>query len=160
LKSQGKERGEDMDSSDRIALIRQMRSEDSDEICSIYAEITKKPVATDFARLIRARAEGEDSACFVAELDGRVIGFMISYILTLGFGMEKSAWIATMGVHPKYMGQGLGARLAGEIFKFYTARGVTCVYTSVRWDSTDLLSFFRTLDFERSDFINLVKKLG
>ena len=50
--------------------------------------------------------------------------------------------------------------MAAEIFKSYEAQGITRVYTSVRWDSTDLLSFFRTLDFERSDFINLTKKLG
>ena len=149
-----------MDSDDKIASIRPMRSEDSDEISRIYGEITKITVEADFAKLIQAHAQGKDSACFVAELDGRVIGFMISYILTLGFGIEKSAWIATMGVHPKYMGQGIGALLAAEIFKSYEAQGIKRVYTSVRWDSTDLLSFFRTLDFERSDFINLTKKLG
>ncbi len=149
-----------MDPDDKIASIRPMRSEDSDEISRIYSDITKTPVETDFARLIQAHAQGKDSACFVAELDGRVIGFMISYILTLGFGIEKSAWIATMGVHPKYMGQGIGARLAEEIFKSYETQGIKRVYTSVRWDSTDLLSFFRTLDFERSDFINLTKKIG
>ena len=149
-----------MDPDDRIASIRPMRSEDSEEISRIYGEITKKLVEADFARLIQAHAQRKDSACFVAELDDRVVGFMISYILTLGFGIEKSAWIATMGVHPKYMGQGIGARLAEEIFKSYKAQGIKRVYTSVRWDSTDLLSFFRTLDFERSDFINLTKKIG
>ncbi len=149
-----------MDSDDRIARIRPMISDDSEEICRIYGEITKKTVEADFSRQVQAHAQGGDSACFVAELDGRVVGFMISYILTLGFGIERSAWIATMGVHPKYMGQGIGARLAAEIFKSYEAHGITRVYTSVRWDSTDLLSFFRTLDFERSDFINLTKKLG
>jgi ribosomal protein S18 acetylase RimI-like enzyme len=84
---------------------------------------------------------------------------MISYILTLGFGIEKSAWIATLGVDPKYMGQGLGARMADEIFKFYAAEGIKNVHTSVRWDSTDLLSFFKTLGFDRSDFVNLRKVL-
>ncbi len=152
--------GEDMDPDGRAACIRPMRSEDSEEISQIYGEITKTPVEADFAGLIRSMAQGNDSACFVAELDDRVVGFMISYILTLGFGIEKSAWIATMGVHPRHMGQGIGARLATEIFKSYEARGITRDYTSVRWDSTDLLSIFRTLDFERSDFINLTKKLG
>src|SRR5208337_5290798 len=99
------------DSDDRIARIRPMGPEDSEEISRIYGEITKKTVEADFATLIQAHAQGKDSACFVAELDDRVVGFMISYILTLGFGIEKSAWIATMGVHPRYMGQGIYARL-------------------------------------------------
>jgi N-acetylglutamate synthase-like GNAT family acetyltransferase len=84
---------------------------------------------------------------------------MISYILTFGFGIEKSAWIATLGVDPEYMGQGLGDRLAREIFKLYKQMGISRVYTSVRWDSTDLLSFFKTQGFDRSKFINLKKDL-
>ena len=84
---------------------------------------------------------------------------MISYILTAGLGMAKSAWIATLGVDPNCMGQGIGASLAEEIFKYYKTQGIENVYTSVRWDSTDLLSFFKTLGFDRSNFINLRKVL-
>jgi ribosomal protein S18 acetylase RimI-like enzyme len=57
------------------------------------------------------------------------------------------------------MGMGIGARLAEEIFKYYKAQGIDKVYTSVRWDSTDLLSFFKTLGFDRSNFINLRKNI-
>jgi N-acetylglutamate synthase-like GNAT family acetyltransferase len=84
---------------------------------------------------------------------------MISYILTAGFGMPKSAWIATLGVDPNCMGRSIGASLATEIMSYYKAQGVENVYTSVRWDSSDLLSFFKTLGFDRSNFINLRKVL-
>ena len=69
--------------------------------------------------------------------------------------MEKSAWIATVGVEPEFMGQGIGKALAEEIFRFYSEKNIKNVYTSVRWDSTDMLSFFKTLGFDRSNFINL-----
>jgi N-acetylglutamate synthase-like GNAT family acetyltransferase len=71
--------------------------------------------------------------------------------------MPKSAWIATLGVDPTCMGQGIGESLAKEIFSYYKGQGIENVYTSVRWDSTDLLSFFKTLGFDRSNFINLRK---
>jgi len=58
------------------------------------------------------------------------------------------------------MGQGIGRKLAEEMFKIYRKNNVKEVYSSVLWDSTDLLSFFKTLGFERSRFINLNKKLG
>ena len=138
-------------------IIRRLTTADADDISKIYGAITQKPVKTDFKAAIEKHARREEDACFVAELDGRVVGFMISYILTLGFGIEKSAWIATVGVDPQYMGQGLGARMAEEIFKFYVTEGISNVHTSVRWDSTDLLSFFKTLGFDRSEFINLRK---
>jgi ribosomal protein S18 acetylase RimI-like enzyme len=138
-------------------VIRRLKKEDADEISRIYAAITMKPVNDDFKRVVEEHARRDDEACFVAEQDKKIVGFMISYILTAGFGIAKSAWIATLGVDPNFMGQGIGASLAKEIFKYYKAQGIENVYTSVRWDSTDLLSFFKTLGFNRSNFINLRK---
>lgn len=149
-----------MDPIDRKPIIRQLKAEDADEISEIYALITKKSINAELRALVRTHAVcSEHEAPFVAEIEGKVVGFMISYILTLGFGAEKSAYIATMGVHPRYMGQGIGAGMAQEVFKFYRSQGVKRVYTSVQWDSTDILSFFKTLGFGRSDFINLKKEL-
>ncbi len=140
--------------------IRKLETADAEQIAHIYSAIIRKPANADFKKLIRLHAQSEQDMCYVAEHDGRIVGFMISYILTLGFGIEKSAWIATLGVDPEYMGRGIGESLAREIFKLYKEIGITSVYTSVRWDSTDLLSFFKTLGFDRSNFINLRKSLA
>ena len=140
-------------------LIRELRTTDADTISDIYSAITQNPVTEDFKYLMEEHARRPQDICLVAELDGRVVGFMVSYILTLGFGIEKSAWIATLGVAPQFMGQGIGDAMAREIFHYYKKAGITNVYTSVRWDSPDLLSFFKTLGFDRSNFINLRKVL-
>ena len=141
--------------------IRKVRLDDVEAIERIYAVITKKALKIDFRELGNDQFEqrGSESTCFVAELEGKVVGFMISHVMTFSFGLEKSAWIATMGVEPKYMGQQIGARLAGEIIEYYKGRGITNIYTSVQWDATDVVSFFKTLGFHRSDFINLKKSL-
>ena len=139
--------------------IRKLVKEDAREISRIYAAITRKAVDSDFKRVVEEHALRDDQACFVAEHEDKIVGFMISYILTAGFGITKSAWIATLGVDPNFMGMGIGASLAEEIFKYYNAQGIENVYTSVRWDSTDLLSFFKTLGFDRSNFINLRKTI-
>lgn len=139
--------------------IRRLQIEDAVEIIRIYAAITRKAVSDDFKHVVEEHARRQKDVCLVAEAGGRIVGFMISYILTAGFGMAQSAWIATMGVDPDFMGQGIGARLAEEIFSSYRAQGIDNVYTSVRWDSTDMLSFFKTLGFDRSNFINLRKVL-
>ena len=139
--------------------IRKLESSDGKDIGDIYKSIVRKPADIDFITLIQKHAEFENYYCFVAELDDRVIGFIISYVLTLGFGIEKSAWIPALGVYPEFMGQGVGHLLAQEVFKIYKSLGISRVYTSVRWDSTDMLSFYKTLGFERSEFINLKKYL-
>ena len=139
--------------------IRTLAADDVKDISRIYAAITQKTVGKDFKRIIKEQSLIEKNAFFVAESEGKVVGYMISYILSGGFGLKKSAWIAQLGVDPKYMGQGIGDSLAREIFKFCKKTGIQDIYTSVRWDSTDLLSFFKTLGFDRSNFINLKKKL-
>ena len=139
--------------------IRPLKVNDADAITEIYAAITRRSMEPDFKRVVEGHAQNGEGACFVAEHGGKVVGFMISYILTAGFGETKSAWIATVGVNPDYMGQGIGAEMARKIFEIYKAAGIEKVYTSVRWDSTDLLSFFKTLGFDRSEFINLKKAI-
>ncbi len=138
-------------------VIRKIKPEDADEISRIEAVITKSPDRTDFRQIIVKQVRKDEDASFVAEIDGKVVGYMISYTVYAGFGVEKSAWIATLGVDPKFMGQGIGKMLAEEILRVYEERGIRNIFTSVRWDSVDLLSFFKTLGFDRSDFINLRK---
>ncbi|MFH1932841.1 MAG: GNAT family N-acetyltransferase [Pseudomonadota bacterium] len=148
-----------MDNLPENFLVRSIKIEDADDIGRIQASITKSPAKIDFRQVIEEQVQGDKDASFVAEVDNRIVGFMISYIVYGGFGLEKSAWIATLGVDPQFMGQGIGKRLAKEILRACQDRGIKHVFTSVRWDSVDLLSFFKTLDFDRSNFINLRKEL-
>jgi ribosomal protein S18 acetylase RimI-like enzyme len=139
--------------------IRKLDSKDAEEISRIYLSITKTKNADDFRIIVAKQARREEDASFVAELNGTVIGFLISYTLIGGFGIANSAWVANIGVNPKYMGQGIGEKMARAAFSHYRKKGIKDIYTSVRWDSTDLLSFFKTLGFDRSNFINLKKNI-
>ncbi len=141
------------------ALIRKLEAKDAEDISKIYAAITQTPVKDVFIHIIAKQVNRKEDASFVAELDGRVVGYMISIVISGSFGIKKSIWISNMGVNPKFMGQGIGESLAKKIFEFSREKGIKDVYTSVRWDSPDLLSFFKTLGFDRSNFINLRKIL-
>ena len=88
-----------------------------------------------------------------------MVGFIISAVSHGDFGQDKSGWIEVIGVDPRYMGRGIGKALTQRLFDHYHAEGVHDVYTSVRWDSGDMLSFFKSLGFDRSDFLNLRKKI-
>jgi ribosomal protein S18 acetylase RimI-like enzyme len=143
----------------RDVHIRRIKAEDADDISGILSIITKDPSDVDFGRIIGEQLRRAEDASFVAEVEGKVVGYMISYIVYGGYGYEKSAWIAMLGVDPKFMGQGVGKMLAEEIFGVYQEKGIRNIFTSVRWDSVDLLSFFKTLGFDRSKFINLRKRL-
>jgi ribosomal protein S18 acetylase RimI-like enzyme len=139
--------------------IRKIKAEDASDISQIQSAITKSSPTIDFRQIIEQQVRKDEDVSFVAEIGGKVVGYMISYIVYGGFGLEKGAWIATLGVAPKFMGQGIGKRLAEEILEVYRKKGINDIFTSVRWDSVDLLSFFKTLGFDRSSFINLRKEL-
>lgn len=140
-------------------ILRRLELEDVEEIGRIQERITKSPTTDEYLDIVRGYVRNADNACFAAEHEGRVVGFMVGEVLSGVFGTERSAMIALLGVDPKYMGRDLGKAMAAKIFDFYKEKGIRSIYTSVRWDSTDLLSFFKTLGFDRSEFINLRREL-
>ena len=140
-------------------VIRRLGEQDLTDISKILKAITEKRGIIDYRRAVEEEIKNKDRVSFVAELDSKVVGFLITYILYGGFGLEKSAWIGLFGVDPKYMGKGIGKRMAQEVFKEFKKMDVGNIYSSVEWDSTDVLSFFKSLGFERSNFINLEKSL-
>ncbi|MDD5203821.1 MAG: GNAT family N-acetyltransferase [Desulfobacterales bacterium] len=140
-------------------IVRRLSKKDAAGIGRIDAAITKEASNLDYKRIVEEELKRETDASFVAEVGGELVGYMISYITHGNFGLNSCAWIAMFGVDPKCMGRGIGKRLAEEIFKFYKKKKIKNVLTSVRWDSTDLLSFFKALGFDRSDCVNLQKTL-
>jgi ribosomal protein S18 acetylase RimI-like enzyme len=141
-------------------IIREIRLEDAQAIEDIRAAISPQDANVDFLKLVKQQAsDGNAAASLVAELNDKVVGYMISTTLYAGFGIRKSAWIMAIGVHPDYMGQGIGLALANRVCEIYRAKQVESIYSSVMWDSIDVLSFFKKLGFKRSEFINLKKDL-
>jgi len=140
--------------------IREIILNDAAAVQNIRQAISEDDGEVNFLKIIDQQiSSGAGESSLVAQINGAVVGYMISTTLYAGFGIKKSAWIMDIGVHPDYMGQGIGLKLAAKICEVYKEKGVENIYSSVLWDSTDVLSFFKKLGFERSDFINLKKKL-
>ncbi len=141
-------------------IIREISTEDARAIQDIRRAISAEDAQVDSQKLIERHVlDGNGKTSLVAEVNGKVVGYMISTTLYAGFGIQKSAWIMAIGVHPLHMGRGLGLKLANKICDIYRERGINSIYSSVLWDSIDVLSFFKKLGFKRSEFINLKKDL-
>ena len=140
--------------------IRPMTKQDFESVAQIQENITKINVSPQLENILRGYMEKDQEACLVAEDEGIVVGYVIGDIKDWGFGLEKSGWLEILGVHPKYMGQGIGKALGRQLMGHFKAKNIKNVYTAVRWDSGDLLAFFKSIGFDRSDLINLEKKLN
>jgi GNAT superfamily N-acetyltransferase len=135
--------------------IRVFKSEDVNAVVGIQEAIIQRKVAPDWLNLVRLQLAKEDAVSLIAEKDGEVIGFFFGEIKHGHYGVENSGWIEMFGVNPKHMGEGVGRALASEAFNRFKGRGVTEIYTAVKWDFGDLLAFFKKIGFSLSDFISL-----
>ena len=129
------------------------------EMVAIQEAILQKKVSKKWIQMVEVSLKKQEIVGFVASMDNRLVGFIIGEIKDESFGLEQSGWIEVVGVHSSHMGTGIGRILAEKLFEFFEKKGIRDIYTTVRWDAGDMLSFFKAIGFDRSTFINLRKHL-
>jgi len=132
-----------------------MRPGDIDAVVEIQKTLVRRSATRRWRNALKNYIGKDPKACLVATAKGKPIGFIIGDIKTWGFGMRQSGWIEIIGIHPKHMGTGVGRDLGKRLLRYFRTKEVDGIYTAVRWDSGDLLSFFKSIGFEHSGFLNL-----
>ena len=139
--------------------VRPMKEKDISQAADIHRKVVREGLGQgiDYAieDLFKSFIKKSPKACIVAEKDNKVAGFIIGCIKEWGFGVERSGWIEMIEVDPKLMGQGIGKTLGEALIRYFKDEGIKEVYTTVRWDSGDLIAFFQSIGFDKSSFINL-----
>ena len=93
----------------------------------------------------------DSEACPVAEVDGKLVGFMFADVRGGEFGLEEtSGWIERFGVDPDYQGRSIGRRLFESVVRHMRERGATVLRTIVGQKDEDLGSFLRAVGFQNS----------
>jgi ribosomal protein S18 acetylase RimI-like enzyme len=142
--------------------IRPLTPGDLDAIVEIDRKVLGKP-RQDFwkKRIEMIDATRYPHSCLVAELEEKVIGFILGEVSGWEFGVPDTiGWINTIGVDPAYQQRGVAKRLGEEFINNLKTIGVSLVYTLVSWNDWDLLKFFRAMGFARGgDMINLELKI-
>ncbi len=138
--------------------LRKLTAGDIPQVIAIHSALTKKKTYRRWVqKMVKDHLRKQEGVGFVAEKKRQVVGFIIGEMKGEGFGLEKSGWLEVVMVHPRHMGTGVGYAMARKLFDYFKRRGIRDVYTSVKWDAVDMLSFFKSLGFVRSTFINLIK---
>ncbi len=144
--------------------IRPMNGKDISQAADIHRKVVRgglsRVIDYEIEELFVSFIKKTPKTCLVAEIDNNVAGFVIGVIKEWGFGVERSGWIEMIEVDPKLMGKGVGKSLGEALIKYFRDEGIIEVYTSVRWDSGDLIAFFKSIGFDKSNFINLEFKSG
>jgi len=105
--------------------------------------------------MVKDHLRKQEGVGFVAERKGQVVGFIIGEIKGEDLVWRRaggSRWSWSIPV--KWTGIGYAMPTNSSTI---LEKGIRDVHTSVLWDAVDMLSFFKSLGFDRSTFINLIK---
>ena len=95
----------------------------------------------------------------VAEMDGRIVGFLFGWVAESEFGMPgPTAWIDMIGVDPAYRGRGVGQALAERFVSGgQELRAIRKVATLIDLGQADVREFFTRLGFHHGPMIHMEK---
>ena len=142
-------------------LVRVMETDDLDAIVDIDTKVLGETRRDYWVTKIVKQAESRPyDASLVAEIDGRVIGFILGEVSGWEFKVPNNiGWIDTIGIDPDYQNRGVAKELAHACVQNLRKYSVDTIYTLVNWNDWDLLQFFHAMGFSRGDMINLVLKV-
>jgi len=139
--------------------VRRMRTQDAEAVLRIDEKITGTPNEAQWESRIIDQLTRNPLGCLVAEVGGKVVGFIFGEIRGWEFAIPKTGWIEIVGIDPEYQGKGVARALIEKLHVYFRNHNIDRVMTMVNWNDGGLVSFFRAMGFERSDFIILDKEV-
>jgi ribosomal protein S18 acetylase RimI-like enzyme len=143
-----------------MPIIRAMTIKDLQSIAEIDTKVLglKRPGYWEVKLALVEKRSSMSS--LVAELDGKVVGFIIGDASGWEYGIPDTVgWIDTIGVHPDYQRRGIAKMLMTEMINNLKKVGVTTINTFVSWRDWELLKFFDANGFQRGSMMNLELKV-
>jgi ribosomal protein S18 acetylase RimI-like enzyme len=100
-------------------------------------------------------------ASLVAELDNRVVGFVLGRAGEFEFGLPGTvAWIELIGVDPAYVRQGIAQTLVEQFAESAEDHGIKTIFTLVSNGRSELQHFFSRLGFVHGKMLHYQKELA
>lgn len=97
----------------------------------------------------------------VAEVDNRVVGFLLGRAGELEFGLPGTvAWIEIIGVDPPYRRQGIARRLMENFAASAEDHGIHTIFTLVDHAKPEMEKFFAHLGFTQGKMLHFQKEIG
>jgi ribosomal protein S18 acetylase RimI-like enzyme len=97
----------------------------------------------------------------VAEVEGKVVGFMLGDVRAGEFGLEEpSGWIERFGIDPDYRGRELGKRMFDAIVGHFREAGASTVRTLADAQEDGVVGFLKAMGFGPSKLTALEIAIG
>ncbi len=142
--------------------VRPVEASDLDTIVAIDERLTGQTRKDYWRTRLDIAALRPPWMASVAEVDGRLVGFLFGWVGESEFGIGvPTGWIDLIGVDPAYRGRGVGQAL---VDRFVDAgrelRAVRKVATLIDLGQADVREFFVRQGFGHGPMIQLERTLG
>lgn len=115
--------------------------------------------ASSYADMITGDISGMLETSFVAKVNNKVVGFIISRKASIGEPATEIGLILIMGVSPDHWKKGIAKKLADALIAKYKATGLKEIRIPIDERDMEMRNFFSRLGFSVGHMIDYSKKL-
>lgn len=93
----------------------------------------------------------DTSDAYVADMDGKIVGFALGYVVTKRNSAWKYGYLVWLGVEPELQRYGIATKLFKEMRDAMLEEGVRIVFVDTEADNTKSLKFFSRMGFGKPE---------
>jgi len=140
--------------------VRPLTELDIEAVTRIDERITGRYQPEIWERRVGYYLRRDPESSQVAEVGGKVAGFMMGEVRGGEFGLdEPTGWIELFGVDPDVRGRALGRRLCEAILAHFREQGAQVARTMVAARDTEIAGFLGAMQFTPAPLTALEKRL-
>ncbi len=110
--------------------------------------VSPEPSEFQSPKWILKNIKGENAVVFVAELNGKVVGYSLGWISQPWSYKGRRGYICDCFVDEPYREKGIGKALIRAMLDWFTKRGADCVEADVYSGNIPSLNMFESLGFK------------
>jgi GNAT superfamily N-acetyltransferase len=141
-----------------VISIRRMNQFDIDAVLALDRKISEERSLLTEQDIVASQFGGSLGLNFVAQIDSKVVGFIMSRLAYLMIPFTEVCIIQGMVTDPAYQGSGIGSRLVASLLDYCHAEGINTIRALVPERDKKLQHFIEVQGFQRSNIINYDKK--
>jgi ribosomal protein S18 acetylase RimI-like enzyme len=137
--------------------LRRMSRSDIDAVLNIDRKIGGGRGLITYRDMVAADPGGALDLSFVAEVAGKIAGFILARLTYVGVPFVEIAVIQAIVVDPDYQRRGIASQLVNALLGHCHAEGINTIRAVADERNADLKRFFQRLGFRRSELVNYTK---
>ncbi|MBI2848707.1 MAG: GNAT family N-acetyltransferase [Chloroflexi bacterium] len=139
--------------------VRPMEPEDIIPVMEIDRKAAGGRRAITYQDQIEFYLGGELGLSYVAEQDGRVVGFIFGRLLERRYGPYQGAWLEILGIEPDMKRHGIGRQLLKALHQGCREKGVRELHAMVSARDTEVKPFLENSGFREGELVHLQLKV-